>query len=84
MFEWYTPVKKMVEPLDKDSTIIKPHSLRESRQSGELNSSASHLNKYEKYDVTGKVTEGISLKNSSVFSSAGKGSLSDSLSRDLT
>lgn len=56
MIEWYTPVKKMVEPLDKDSTIIKPHSLRESRQSGELNRSDSHLNKYEKYDITGKVT----------------------------
>lgn len=56
MIEWYTPVKKMVEPLDKDSTIVKPHSLRESRQSGELNRSDSHLNKYEKYDITGKVT----------------------------
>jgi hypothetical protein len=32
VFEWYSPVKKMVEPIDKDNSIIKPHNLMESRQ----------------------------------------------------
>jgi len=39
--------------------------------------------KYESYEVTGKVTEGISLKNSGIFSSAGRKSLADSFSKDL-
>lgn len=67
----------MIEPIDKDSSIIKPHSLLISRKNSEEKVPQSPvLSKYEKYDVTGKVTEGISLKNSSVFSSAGKKSLS--------
>lgn len=72
----------MIEPIDKDNSIVKPHSLPRKTSHQELTDSP--LSKYEKYDVTGKVTEGISLKNSSVFSEAGKKSLSESFSRDYS
>lgn len=33
VFEWYTPIKQMVEPIDKDNSIVKPHSLLMRRSS---------------------------------------------------
>ena len=27
VFEWYSPIKRMIEPIDKDGSIIKPHNL---------------------------------------------------------
>ncbi len=47
----------MVEPIDKDSSIVKPHSLLMRRGSlGQGVPDSPVLSKYEKYDVTGKVT----------------------------
>ena len=44
------------------------------------------IQNHDSLDVTGKVTDGISLRNnnSSVFSTAGKKSLGDSFSRDVS
>lgn len=57
MFEWYTPIKQMVEPIDRDSSIVKPHSLLLRRSSlYQVVAESPILSNYEKYDVTGKVT----------------------------
>ena len=43
------------------------------------------MNKIDSTEVTGKVTEGISLRNnSSILSQAGKKSLMDSFSKDIS
>lgn len=76
MFEWYTPIKKMVEPLDKDISVVKPH-LRQFDPSAGPNPHRSHL------EVAGKVTEGISLSQSSILSTAAKSALQRSFSRDM-
>jgi hypothetical protein len=47
VFEWYTPLKPMVEPIDKDSSIVKPHNLLMRRGSLEQGGPESPaLNKY--------------------------------------
>ena len=79
VIEWYTPIKKMVEPLDKNIEVVKPHmKLYESPQFGTANPHRPQ------HSVAGKVTEGISLSNSAVLSSAAKTSLNNnSFSRDM-
>ena len=41
------------------------------------------MNKIDSVEITGKVTDGISMSNSSILSQAAKKSLSDSFSQDI-
>jgi hypothetical protein len=85
VFEWYDPVKRVVEPIDKDQGIIKPHNRRDQLSEGKLSQSLM-LSKIKQESVTGKVTDGISLSEShrsSIFGEAGRKSLGDSFANDL-
>ncbi len=82
VIEWYNPPKKVVEPLEKDSSIVKPHNRAYQEHDSDNTSRLSKsviLNKIDSVEITGKVTEGISLrKSSNILSTAAKKSLTDS------
>ena len=61
----------MIEPLDKNISVVKPHQL------------TKHDSPKPQHEVAGKVTEGISLTSSALLSSAARNSLQKSFSRDL-
>lgn len=85
VFEWYDPVKRVADPIDRDEGIIKPHNRRDPLSQSRLSQSLM-LSKVKQESVTGKVTEGISLPEShrsSVFGEAGRKSLGDSFAADL-
>lgn len=90
IIEWYNPPKKAVEPLDKNSSIVKPHNMANQEPEGDSTARLSKsvvLNKIDSVEITGKVTEGISLrKSSNILSTAAKKSLadSDSFSQDYS